>query len=491
LTFGWEPPLVPFVSPSIGWLVALDAPRRLSSVVRADVVQPTAPLVPFVSPSVGWLLSDSPRPIAPLSARPIPVDPPTPLAYLSASTGWLNVNDPPRQPVALRRVEPVAPIGIQFAIFLPGLFWLTTPDPRTPYRSQPSVPVDPVGSLLVTPPLPNQSWLYATPDPRTPYRTQRAVVVDPIGSAFPFLPAFGPHWYTEARRPAASPPPNAYPSAPLSALQPTVSSLGWMVEGGRVVVRPSAPAPRPTDAHLSALQFGGAPWGDVPLARAVLQNRPALASVAPLVSLGPPSFGWHAVESFTRRVAGVVVPLPVEVPTALSVTSLNGLGWMVADSTGRRIAPVIRPTVSDPLPALATPFSPLPWVTVEPVRAVGRTRGVVVVEPVGALLPVFGRFPLVADTTRRPAPIRTVEPSQPVGDFYPPPVLPSIAWLVAATPLPRAFQPRVVRPEQAVVYGSVRVVVLPPLVPDGEQFTWHVPEESLVSIVQFDYRRRR
>jgi hypothetical protein len=492
--FGWEAPLVPFVSPSVGWLDSSKPPVQTADVTRPSVVDPVGSLLSSAGLSSGWMTGDLPArsaivarsvdvsqphllgplafggapwgdavnvnpPVRRSSAlAPAPIDPPAALFYLSASTGWLNVADPPRQPVAVRRPDAVSPVGTQFAPFLPGIGWLATDNPRTPYRSQPSAPVDPVGNLLFVPPLPNQSWLYATPDPRTPYRSQRAVVVDPVGSAFPFLPAFGPHWYVDARRPSAVANTPPIPSAPSTALTTALASIGWMVVDGRVVVRAVVRPSAPFNVHLSALQFGGAPWGDVPLARAVLQNRPVLASVDPLAPLAPPSFGWHAVELRTSRTVATPGLQPVD-PFGPLVTPLSSLGWQVVEQAGRRRA-VVRPLEgADPLSALAPAFTSAPWVSIEPTRR--RTTGGMVA---------------------------TVEP---VGAFIPPVVLPSLAWLVANTPLPRAFQPRIIRPEPSVVYGSVRVVVLPPLVPDGEQFTWHVPDESLVSIVQFDYRRRR
>jgi hypothetical protein len=315
---------------SLGWLLPLAAPSLIPKPRAQEPAQPTGPLAPFVSLSTGWM-----------GFVPVPYDTPLapPRASESAPVGVLLTPQPfgwnaPHQgrpaPVVPRKVEPAAPVGTPFAIALPSNGWLATDNPRTPLKLSKSTPTDPVGNLLVLPPLPNLTWL-VTENPRTPYVTHGAVPVDPVGTAFPFLARLGPYWFVEQPRRAPAQAIAPAPSAPIGALFSTLSSVGWFAPPAPPKAISGAPQVYPQNP-LGELRFGGSPWADITsaVARVAAGRRQESAEPvgSPLSAAGLTSLGWVAPELARRAPAIAPALLPAQ---HLGIIAFGGAPWTSVD----------------------------------------------------------------------------------------------------------------------------------------------------------------
>lgn len=449
-------PLAPFVSPSFGWHERPLAPRQAATAPRVETVspvgnllapaltslgwlgadfarsgapvaasrqqesaQPTGPLVPFVSLSSGWLTTDTKAPLVP---APRAQDPQQPVGTLLTpqAFGW---NTPPQErpsAIVARKVEASAPVGTPFAIALPSNGWLATDNPRTPLALGKAMPTDPVGNLLVLPPLPNLTWL-TTENPRTALTLQRAVVVDPVGAKMALPGALGPYWHVDL-------PPRAQPASPrvspvdaLGSIAATLTSIGWLspFETPRSPV--ASPRVQPSDP-LRSLQFGGTPWATVEL---------------------------QPGKSATARVPETSAPVG-----SLLAPSLSTLGWQAVEGPSPATARPIRPEpTGQHLTALA--FGGTPWAGLEPPRSGFSTPKLQ--EPSAPVGQALGQLSSIAwqhvDGT---PPNRLVFPrpseSAPVGLLIPPPVLPSMGFQ-AAVELPPKWSSKC-RPVPSEPVGS-------------------------------------
>jgi hypothetical protein len=425
---------------SLGWLAPLVAPSVVAPPRAQEAQQPPGPLTPFISPSTGWMGYVAVPFDAPLVPPRVTDSSPVGLLLTPQPFGWNAQPQDRPAPIIPRRVEPSAPVGTPFAIALPSNGWLATDNPRTPLKLGRSAPTDPVGSLLVLPPLPSLAWL-ATDSPRTPYVTHRDPPNDPVGAAFPFLAKLGPYWYADI--PPKAPPPGPRPQSaePVgAAFAAVLLSSGWfpLPDSPRAASR--AQRQQPTDP-LAALQFGGAPWADITTSptRLVTAARPVSAEPigAPIGTSSLASLGWLSTDSPHAPAARSAPTLPVAPVGSLLSLVLSSFGWQVAE-----LARPLRAQAASPGPTLslgALAFGGAPWSSPD-------------------------------QSAQRRQPQR-VAPVEPVGAFIPPPApSTSVAWMSVAPipPRPQVFSPMAVEIASVATYrglylparGPIRVVSL-------------------------------
>lgn len=441
--------------------------RTLAPATRSqEASQPTGPLSPFVSLSTGWIVTPIPFD-TPLVPRVVADSSPVGTLLTPQPFGWASSIDQARPaPIVPRRVDTAAPVGTPFAIALPSNGWLATDNPRTPLALLRSAPTDPVGNLLVLPALPNLTWL-GTENPRTPYSVTRAVVVDPVGTKMALPGALGPYWFLDQAPRQSLLAARVAVTDPVGSLLATLSSLGWLS-----AFEPSrAPATRQVFAQPSdpfrALQFGGSPWAtvDVQPGKAATARTPdPVSPVGTLISSSLSTIAWMQVELPARQpLLSRVVDSAAPVGSLLTPAGLSSLGWFrvaaqsvqpaaprnqdqagpggplqpfVSTSSGWQVVELSRPRTaqtasalpSDPLSALQ--FGGTPWATFETARqrATGSTQQSEFA-PAGSAFSSLSSLGWQVNEARAPQIIfPTVSPSEPVGLFMPPPVLPGMGW---------------------------------------------------------------
>jgi len=467
---------------SLGWMGADTRAPVLPAPRAQDAQQPSGPLRPFLSPSTGWFSSELILD-QPLVYRQVSESSPNGTLLTPQPFGWNSAIDQARPAaVVSRRVEPAAPIGTAFAIALPSNGWLATDNPRTPLTLGKSTPQDPVGNLLVLPPLPNLTWL-TTENPRTPYSVTRAVIVDPVGSKFFVPPALGPYWFIDQPRTPAVRTSVADTVAPVGTLFATLTSVGWLspFEAPRSPL--VAQRVQPVDL-LRGLQFGGAPWStvDVQPGRAAVARAPEVAQpTGPLAPFVSTSIGWQSA-SLQQQPSALARRFDASAPIGALIQSgaLTSLGWQLTDQPRTRIfvgAPVdttlpigalltqglssigwywsdtaARPTIVSqrqqesvsPVSAL-TPFVSLSsgWQTTEQQRTRQSTGSTL--QPVQAHSALaFGGAPWASVDPAQPRALaaRGQESAVPIGVAFSQ-SLANLGWLTTETIAPRLVFPRV------------------------------------------------
>jgi hypothetical protein len=359
---GDSPQLVTLTS--IGWL-GIDLPaKRQPLALRPEVSAPVG--TPFSNlAGIGWNSPLQDRTASGVPIRPQPIQPHLERGLLFGGTPW-DVSPLPRQASVTLRVDSSVPIGTPFAIALPSNGWLATENPRTRIVLGKSVTVDPVGNLLVLPPLPNLSWL-ATENPRTRLVLGRSTPTDPVGPAFPVPFALGPYWSVDLpnrKPPGARPLSDSSPIGPALANLP-LSSLGWMSGEPRPVQANVSAQPLPTDAHLTALAFGGTPWAGVESIQRAPRGRPVEVSapIGQAFAGSLASLGWLVPEAARSRLVfaqpGVVAPVGTFMPPPV----LPSMGFQAAVELPPKWKFVSRPLPSEPV---GTAFSTVPAAVIWP-----------------------------------------------------------------------------------------------------------------------------
>ena len=392
-----------------------------------------------------------------------------------------------RMPVVVpRRPEPVAPVGTAFAIALPSNGWLATDNPRTPLVLGRSITVDPVGNLLILPPLPNLTWL-ATDNPRTRLVLGRSTPNDPVGPAIPLPGPLGPYWFVDLPARARSASPRVQPTDPIGLAVAQLSSIGWLSPFEAPRSPMARPRALPTDAHLTALAFGGAPWADLQIlpGRVAAVRMPGeSAPVGAAMANAPLSgLGWMPVERLpVPKAVTRNQEASVPIGPALANSPLSSIAWQVVEL---RRAPATGS--SQPLPTdahlSALQFGGTPWAGV---RRQSVSRPQEAAAPIGQAFAgaLSGLGWLVTDAPRARLSFAQPAAIAPVGAFMPPPVLPSMGFQTAVD-LPPKWQ-FISRPVPSEPIGIAFSTVPAPLI-----WPTAVAEHAQRPVMIGDTRRKR